>query len=198
MSWFQRGRWAACLLLLALCADVSIARAAARASEVYFSPWDDAEGALLGVLAKASKSIHMQAYLLTSRPIAKALLAAHQRGVRVQLLADQQMALKNGEQLDLLASAGVEVALETRYAAAHNKLVLVDATLPQAVVITGSYNFTWSAQARNAENLLVLRGEQELARRYLANWQRHQRDAIPYASGAVPPAPTFDPSTARK
>jgi phosphatidylserine/phosphatidylglycerophosphate/cardiolipin synthase-like enzyme len=47
-------------------------------------------------------------------------------------------------------------------------------------VITGSYNFTWSAQARNAENLLILRDNPALAETYLKNWQRHRRDAEPY------------------
>ena len=33
------------------------------------------------------------------------------------------------------------------------------------VVVTGSYNYTFSAQARNAENLLILRGNAALAAR---------------------------------
>ena len=49
-----------------------------------------------------------------------------------------------------------------------------------AILITGSYNFTWSAQARNAENLLILRGNPALVRRYLDNWQRHRDEAQKY------------------
>ena len=45
------------------------------------------------------------------------------------------------------------------------------------MVITGSYNYTWSAQARNAENLLLLRGDVNLTKRYLDNWLRHQSEA---------------------
>jgi phosphatidylserine/phosphatidylglycerophosphate/cardiolipin synthase-like enzyme len=47
-------------------------------------------------------------------------------------------------------------------------------------VITGSYNFTWSAQARNAENLLILRDNPALLQRYLNNWQRHHAEAQPF------------------
>jgi len=82
-----------------------------------------------------------------------------------------------------LAADGIAVWVETRYASAHNKIILIDAEEPQGVVITGSYNFTWSAQARNAENLLILRQNPALAKRYLANWQRHRDDAQPYTSG---------------
>jgi len=46
-------------------------------------------------------------------------------------------------------------------------------------VVTGSYNFTWSAQNRNSENLLVLRGHCPLARAYRDNWLRHREQATP-------------------
>lgn len=146
--------------------------------EVLFTPWDDAEGAIIRVLGKARESIHVQAYLLTSRSIAKALQEAKARGVAVEVLADREMLVKSDKSLlPQLREAGIPVWLETRYAAAHNKLLLVDAAGEQAIVITGSYNYTWSAQARNAENLLILRGNPALARRYLDNWRRHRDDA---------------------
>lgn len=85
-----------------------------------------------------------------------------------------------------LAAAGIEVSVETRYASAHNKILLIDAESTHPVIITGSYNFTFSAQARNAENLLILRDHPELARRYLANWRRHRAEAIPYAVAETP------------
>ncbi|MDP2133642.1 MAG: phospholipase D family protein [Sulfuritalea sp.] len=146
--------------------------------EVLFTPWDDAEGAIVRVLGKARDTIHVQAYLLTSRSIARALQEAKARGVAVEVLADREMLEKSNKSLlPQLLESGIPVWLETRYAAAHNKLLLIDATGEQAIVITGSYNFTWSAQARNAENLLILRGNPALARRYLDNWRRHRDEA---------------------
>jgi len=146
--------------------------------EALFTPWDDAEGAIVRALFAAKRSLHVQAYLLTSRSIAHALQSAQARGVAVEILADREMMEKSDKSLlPLLAGGGIPVWLETRYAAAHNKVILIDAGQPEAVVITGSYNFTWSAQARNAENLLILRGNPALARRYLDNWQRHRDEA---------------------
>lgn len=152
--------------------------------EVLFTPWDDAEGALLGEIGKARRSIRVQAFLLTSRNIARALIAAHDRGVRVDVLADRKM-VSRGENTRIpdLQSAGIEVRLETRYASAHNKILLIDVEGNHPVVITGSYNFTFSAQARNAENLLILRDNPALARAYLSNWQRHRSEALPYLEG---------------
>lgn len=154
-----------------------------RAGEIraLFSPWDDVEGALITELGNARHSIDVQAYLLTSKPITRALLSAHQRGVQVRVLADGEMAQRaGGESLAALARAGVPVWLETRYAAAHNKVLLIDAGESRPVVITGSYNFTWSAQARNAENVLIVSGDTDLARRYAGNWQRHYAEATAF------------------
>jgi phosphatidylserine/phosphatidylglycerophosphate/cardiolipin synthase-like enzyme len=155
--------------------------------EVLFTPWDDAEGALLREIEAAKKTIHAQAYLVTSRNIARALTEAHERGVRVALLADRELVAKGEKSLvPQLQAAGIAVRLETRYAAAHNKILLIDAERERPVVITGSYNFTFSAQARNAENLLILRGNRALARAYLDNWRRHRDDALPYAEALLP------------
>ncbi|MFA5124069.1 phospholipase D family protein [Zavarzinia sp.] len=152
--------------------------------EALFTPWDDAEGAIVRALGEAKKSIHVQAYLLTSRSIARALQDAHARGVAVEVLADRDMVSKGENSLvPKLAAEGIAVRLETRYAVAHNKVLLIDAATAHGFVITGSYNFTWSAQARNAENLLILRDNPALVRRYLDNWQRHRDEAEPM-SGA--------------
>jgi phosphatidylserine/phosphatidylglycerophosphate/cardiolipin synthase-like enzyme len=129
----------------------------------------------------------VQAFLLTSRNIARALIAAHERGVAVRLLADREMVAKGeNSRVPDLHAAGIEVRLETRYASAHNKILLIDVEGNHPVVITGSYNFTFSAQARNAENLLILRDNPALAHTYLANWRRHRDEAKPFAEALQP------------
>src|SRR5574340_1160216 len=177
-------RWLLCLpLLVAATAACAFATPptvipAQGTVEVAFSPWGDPEEALLRLMQSARSSIRVQAYLFTSRPLAAALLDARRRGVRVEVLADREQATSG--QIPLLAAAGVPVRVEVRYAAAHNKIVIVDGELPQGAVATGSFNFTWSAKARNAENLLILRGNPALVRAYLDNWLRHASDAVPY------------------
>lgn len=185
-------RWSgAVLLLLALaagaCAGANGPAPTRGSVEALFSPWDDVEGRLLRLLAGARKSIRVQAYLLTSRPLARALIEAQQRGVDVAVLADRDMVAKgDNSQVPVLAAAGIPVWLEVRYAAAHNKIILIDAQEEDSVVVSGSYNYTYSAQARNAENVLVLRGNGVLARTYLDNWQRHRAEALPIAEALLP------------
>ncbi|MDO8346459.1 MAG: phospholipase D family protein [Rugosibacter sp.] len=180
--------WLCAALFLALAEKVGAGNTANAAElpatgsvEVLFTPWDDVEGAIIRALGAARKSIHVQAYLLTSRPIARALLAAQTRGVKVEILADREMVV-NGQnpRIPELAAAGIPVWLETRYAIAHNKIMLLDAASKHGIVITGSYNFTWSAQARNAENLLILRDNPAVQQDFLNNWQRHRAEAEAY------------------
>jgi phosphatidylserine/phosphatidylglycerophosphate/cardiolipin synthase-like enzyme len=156
---------------------------AAGTVEVMFSPWDDAEGALLQAIDGAKKTIRVQAFLFTSRPLAKALIDAHRRGIDVAVLADREMLRKgDNSQVPRLAAAGIPVWLEVRYAAAHNKVMLIDAAEADGIVATGSFNYTYSAQARNAENLLLLRGNRALAAAYLKNWRRHRAEALPFVA----------------
>jgi phosphatidylserine/phosphatidylglycerophosphate/cardiolipin synthase-like enzyme len=152
--------------------------AATGSVEVAFSPADDPEALLLKVIGAARKSVHVHAYVFTSRPIAAGLVAAHRRGVRVEVLADAKMnGRAKGNAIPTLLEAGVPVAFETRYAAAHNKVLIIDPDSPACAVVTGSYNFTWSAKNRNAENVLVLRGNCALVGVYLDNWVRHRAEA---------------------
>lgn len=131
--------------------------------EVWSTPWDDAEGALLHEIGVARNSL------------------------RVEVLADREVVAKGSNSLvPQLATAGIAVRLKTRVAAAHNTILLIDVEGDAPVVTTGSYNYTFSAQARHAENLPILRGDLPLARAYLANWRRHRDEALPYAEARLP------------
>lgn len=173
------------VFVAALAAVLSASGAAAAVSfpatgrvEVAFSPRDDPQALLVRVIGMATRSIHVQAYVFTSQPIADALIAAHRRGVKVEVLADAGMNRRGtGKALPKLLEAGVPLAFETRYAAAHNKVVIVDAQGPGCAVVTGSYNFTWSARNRNAENMVVHHDNCALARHFLDNWRTHRKDA---------------------
>ena len=180
-------RFGACVCAALMLAFVSAVRAtdqsvpvmAAKGTvQVAFPPWDDAEALLLETLQRAQREILVQAYLLTSRPIAASLIAAKQRGLEVSVLADAHQHADNPASLLVsLTEQGIPVWLETRYRHAHNKIMVIDDGTQEVVVVTGSYNFTRSAQHMNAENLVLIRGNLALARRFRQNWERHRADA---------------------
>lgn len=162
----------------ALAPEPPLNMAATGTVEVVFSPWNDGEAALLNAIEEAREQILVQAYLFTSKPLARALIAAHRRGVRVEVMLDAESNRAASASVipDLLA-AGVPVLVETRHNIAHNKVMLFDPASPRAAVATGSYNYTRSARVSNAENLLILRGNPALAGAYLGNWRRHKAAA---------------------
>ena len=123
----------------------------------------------------------MQAYLFTDRRIANALLAARKRGVEVEVIGD---AAQNGNgglpHLKALDRAGARVFLNGAFAAAHDKIVILDGAASDATVITGSYNFTAAAQAKNAENVVVISGNRALTDRFVANFEFHRNRSQPW------------------
>jgi len=144
--------------------------------EVAFTPGDDVEALIAGNIARARESVRMQAYLFTDRRIARELLAALRRGVRVEVIGDAARQADGGlPWLGRLARAGASVWLDAATAASHNKIVIVDGEGPRASVVTGSYNFTRAAQWRNAENVVVISGNRAITDRFVANF-RSRRD----------------------
>lgn len=135
--------------------------------EVAFSPDGGAGRLIVHTINEARRSIRVQAYSFSSRPILRALLAAHRRGVQIQVIVDKSD-LKARDSLGVrkMLSAGIPVWVDMTPRIAHNKVMIIDGQ----TVITGSYNFSWSASHENAENVLVLPC-QALADRYLANWR---------------------------
>ncbi len=73
----------------------------------------------------------------------------------------------------LLCGSASAVDLQGRSPGAHNKLIVIDAGSPEAMGITGSYNFTRAAQSKNAENVVLISDNESLVQAYVKNWHRH-------------------------
>ena len=149
--------------------------AGAQQWEVYFSPRGGATEAIVRAVDSARISLHVQAYTISSSPIVKAISVAHRRGVLVQVILDQGQLTDKFSALPSLLAAGVPVWIDAAHQIAHNKIMIIDGE----TVITGSFNFTRSAEYYNAENLLVIR-DKALADRYEANFQEQLRYSQPY------------------
>lgn len=137
--------------------------------DVCFSPKGGCTDLVVRTLSQARNTVHVQAYSFTSQPIAQALVDAHRRGVAVEAILDKGQRTEDNTQAGLLIQAGVPVLIDAVHAIAHNKVMVIDGE----AVITGSFNFTNSAEERNAENLLVIR-DKTLAAQYEQNWQKHK------------------------
>ena len=79
----------------------------------------------------------------------------------------------------------MKVWLDGDHAAAHSKVMIIDPDGKEPVVVTGSYNFSYSAKSENAENVMVLSGHRALAQTYLENWKRHRAKSMSFADAVV-------------
>ncbi|MEO8747947.1 MAG: phospholipase D family protein [Rhodanobacter sp.] len=153
---------------------VRAAQEARPGIEVAFSP-GNAQALVVQAITSARRSIDVAAYSFTSRPIASALLAAGARGVGVRIVADRSQRSTRYTSVRYLAGQGIPVRIDDRYAIMHNKFMVIDGSTVQ----TGSFNYTRSAQLRNAENALVITGDRAVAVRYGAEWQRLWDESAP-------------------
>jgi phosphatidylserine/phosphatidylglycerophosphate/cardiolipin synthase-like enzyme len=119
---------------------------------VCFTPGEDCEGRIVHVIGEARKQTPIQAYGFTSPPILDAVKAAAGRGVEVLVILDKSNDRGRYSGATFLQNAGVPAWIDTAPGVAHSKVMVIEHML----TITGSYNFTRSAEKRNAENLLVI------------------------------------------
>jgi phosphatidylserine/phosphatidylglycerophosphate/cardiolipin synthase-like enzyme len=140
---------------------------------VYFSPNGGAEDAVISLINRATRSVHMLAYSFTSPKIAASLVAAKQRGVDVNVILDKSQPTANSSQMKTVMAGGVPVWIDSKHPIAHNKVILVDGNM----IETGSYNFTYSGNVSNGENSLIcpsIAGYNI----YFKNWQLHQSHSV--------------------
>lgn len=135
--------------------------------DVAFSPKGGIAGMIVNELSKAKKTIQVQAYSFTNTEIAKALADAKKRGVDVRVVLDKSQETEQYSSATFLANAGIPVHIDREFQIAHNKIMIIDGI----DIITGSFNFTKSAENSNAENCLVIHGNKQLADLYSKNWE---------------------------
>jgi phosphatidylserine/phosphatidylglycerophosphate/cardiolipin synthase-like enzyme len=153
------------------------AKPASPALEVCFTPPPGCTNVVVKALGAAQTSVLVQAYTFTSASIAKALLDANHRGVKVEVILDKSQRSAQYSSADFLARADIPVKIDAAHAIAHNKVMIIDGV----TVLTGSFNFTRAADQKNAENLLVIH-DAALADRYAKNWHTHAQHSEAYTA----------------
>ena len=142
--------------------------------ETYFSPDDGVSDVIVDVISDADDSIYFMAYSFTSDPISEAILARATEGVDVEGVMDHsQVASNQGGEYDTFAHAGLLVGEDNIKGLMHHKVFIID----EKIVITGSYNFSRSAEERNDENILIIYNT-DIAQEFLKEFERVKAQAL--------------------
>lgn len=134
--------------------------------EVCFTPGNPCESKIVRKIEEAKQEILLQAFSFTSEPITQALLRAKDRGVKITVLCDKGQFQKKYSRLQVLKKQKVPVYFDKQNSYAHNKVMIIDGK----ITITGSYNWTYSAQNRNSENVVFI-ASPEVSEKYKENFQ---------------------------
>ncbi len=136
--------------------------------DTYFSPDDSTAAQIIAALQNAQESIYFMAFSFTSDEIAQALLDAANAGVTVAgVFEESQYHSNTGTEFDNLLAAGLDVRLDGNERNMHHKVFIIDGE----IVITGSYNFSRSAEERNDENTLIILNP-EIVAQYITEFER--------------------------
>ena len=136
----------------------------------YFSPGNDTISPLLKEINAAEKSIHFMAFAFTHDMLGNAMRDRFKSGVDVRGVFEERQVDKYSE-YETMKKAGLPVVLDRNRGDMHHKVIVIDAE----TVITGSYNFSKNAEKRNDENLLIIKGNREIAAAYLAEFEKITR-----------------------
>ncbi|MFP4497994.1 MAG: phospholipase D-like domain-containing protein [Vulcanimicrobiota bacterium] len=148
------------LLSKCYCADI----------DVIFSPQAGALDKIVESLDNAQASINLAVYKLYNEAFSDALLRAHNRGVDVRVILDGSKHAKKDSKYDLLKQKGMNVIVFTPPSGGHmhHKFCVVD----EELIITGSYNWNYSAEEDNNETLLFIKNDKELIKKFIHEFNK--------------------------
>jgi cardiolipin hydrolase len=136
-------------------------------NQVYFSPGPDCRIAIEQAIETALDELLICVFTISDDRLSDAIQRAHRNGLTVRVLSDNDKMDDRGNDIERLAASGVDVRIDRSPEHMHHKFMVVDGQ----TVLTGSYNWTRSAETRNEENLVVL-DDPFLAGRFAEEFER--------------------------
>ncbi len=135
---------------------------------VIFTSEDPAlEPLIVPMVSVAKSSIRFLAFSFTDFPLADAMVKRAQQGVSVSGVIDKTQSGGTGSELGTLFCAGIPVRQDGNPQFMHNKIIIIDGRY----VITGSLNYSTSAEESNDENVIVI-DNPDIARLYVQDFDR--------------------------
>ncbi len=109
------------------------------------------EDTIIAALNKTRTHADLAVFTITDDRVSRAVRDAHQRGVKIRILSDNDKSADLGSDIEGLSRLGVEVRIDRTPVHMHHKFAILDGS----VLLNGSYNWTRSASLENHENLVI-------------------------------------------
>ena len=137
-------------------------------TQVFFSPRGGCEKKVVELMTSATQTIDVAIYSLNNKAILESVKAAHKRGVKIRILLDRLQASGNREETLGIKQTGIDVRIHSVNKIQHNKFGIFDGKK----VLTGSFNWTNSAEEANEENCLIS-DDQEVVKAFKSRFSEH-------------------------
>jgi phosphatidylserine/phosphatidylglycerophosphate/cardiolipin synthase-like enzyme len=146
--------------------------------ENYFSPVDEVMQKLVQYVKGSRKSIRYMIFTYTHPDLSAAMIAQAKAGVDVRGVIENRGASQGA--LVPLFCAKLPVKVDGNKYTMHHKVMVID----DSIVVTGSFNFTDSADTANDDNLLVIHSP-AVAALYLQEFERVDSIAQPPSASDI-------------
>ncbi len=145
---------------------------ASRRTAVFFGPNQGAEAVILDAIRESRESIYLAMFYMSNPALVDALIEAKNRGVEVCAIFDdsQRRSFRYLEHGVRLRMHGVPVRYGAPSGKMHSKFAVVDAKR----VLTGSYNWTISAEEVNVEDFVRIdsrRAAETYQQQFVTIWE---------------------------
>jgi phosphatidylserine/phosphatidylglycerophosphate/cardiolipin synthase-like enzyme len=141
--------------------------------EVYFSPDDKVAQRIVELLRGAQQSITFMAYSFTAGDFGKIISQKAKQGLKINgVMEEEQVKSNKGTQFTYFEQAGLPVYKDGNPGQMHHKVFIID----EQIVIAGSYNFSFSAETQNDENVMIF-FDRQIAAEYLSEFARVESQA---------------------
>jgi phosphatidylserine/phosphatidylglycerophosphate/cardiolipin synthase-like enzyme len=135
--------------------------------QILFSAEDKAISHLIALVNDAQTSIRFLAFSFTDYPLAQAMIDRAAAGVDVQGVYETFGSNSPRAELKTFYCAHVPVRQDGNSSFLHDKIIIID----NSIVVTGSLNFSSSADDANEENVVILENP-EIASLYLQEYEK--------------------------
>lgn len=167
MHYLKRNTKCSILAFLIIVLSITISISTLAKTEVYFSLYDNPQKAIIENINQAQAFINIAMYTFTDKEIAASLIDAQERGVKMRVYLDRSQIESTYSISRLLVQKGIKVRISTNNYIMHNKFAIIDNRL----LLTGSYNWTFAANNKNEENLMVV-DDPEIIARYQNHFEK--------------------------
>ena len=138
-------------------------------TKVLFSPSGNIQSGIVQLISQSKNTIDIMIYSFTSKEIASSLVYAHDRGIKIRVIADKSQSKGKSSLIGYLSSKGIKVKVITGIGRGimHNKTCIVDGT----ELVTGSYNWTNNAEYYSYENA-IFTDEKDIIGKYVKEFEK--------------------------